>query len=796
MVDNAMIQSVLDYFGSDSSIYRKIVLGQATDAEISYAFTQIPRMQADISAAGTTLGYSYADPVYIVPAGADDIVSSFDSNAAGGGYGSGAYANYPISLERDAQTGQAYINAGASGAGSTLMAVADRVALGVIGVNVGCKLGKAIDEALYNVDPDWWDTHYPSINPDTWPTLVGENEAGQAFFRTLFNIDDNGDVTAYVDERVLAQTYQTLRDSGVWATGDKEATYTGSTAQFPNPDITSFPVCTSFSVLNTTNQVISTYTVVGHGYFVLRDVSGVLFQATLYTDTLGTYYRVVGTDGYSYEGTPASTLSGRTYNNTPFAPAGTISFSYSNRTLLDGPIAFPQGSTTPSEQQITTVIFDGTIVETSPIEGVSNIDGATQYPPTNITGTTLNDVLTELKTEYPDLFANPITENVVQPDGTVSTRTYVPVPWQTTNPTDKTQGSPITTEDPVTSTTIDPDIAPDIITQTQPSSLDDTTTPPPDTPDTGSGSSDPIVTPTGGASSLWAIYNPTQAELNSFGGWLWSSDFVDQLKKLFNDPMQAIIGVHKVFASPATGAAQTIKCGYLDSGVSSKIVTSQYSDVDCGSVNLREYYGNVFDYAPYTSVKIFLPFIGIVPLDVSYIMRSTISVKYTVDVLTGACLATISVTRDGGGGVIFTYGGSAIVSYPVSSGSYMGIVSGALSLLAGIAGTVASGGAALPAAIGAAAGLPRMHTQVNHSGQFSGAAGAMGGKTPYLIISRPQTRVADDVEAYQGKPANATLTLGECTGYTRVIEAHLSIPRAYAADVTEIIGLLQGGVII
>lgn len=231
MATNAQIQSILDYFGSNSSIYRKIVFGTATDAEISYAFTQIPQMKADISAAGTVLGYKYADPVYIVPSQTDDIVSSINSNngfstlggstTSGGtvaGGGGGSNTNYNVSFGRDPVTGQAYIEAGKNSLGQTIMAVADRVALGVTGVNVGAKLGKAIDQTLYNLNPAWWDEHFPTINPDTWPSLVGENELGQKFFRTLFNIDDNGNVTGYVDERILAQTYQMLRDLGAWNT--------------------------------------------------------------------------------------------------------------------------------------------------------------------------------------------------------------------------------------------------------------------------------------------------------------------------------------------------------------------------------------------------------------------------------------------------------------------------------------------------------------------------------------------------------------------------------------------------
>lgn len=800
MAINATIQSIIDYYGSDSSIYQKIVLGQATDAEISYAFSQIPRMKVDVSAAGSIMGYSYDDPVYIVPSATDVIINTVDSNSGGSGYGGGVSTKYPISFERDSQTGEAFINAGKNGLGNTIKAVADRVSLGVTGVNIGCKLGKAIDEALYNLDPDWWDEHYPTINPDTWPSIVGESKTGQKFFRTLFGIDDNGNVTGYVDEKIIAQTYQLLRDVGALDHGGEitpgDNVSVGDV--ITNSDIKIITLADFINITGASVNPIYDDFIIEHannkGFITGRSLSG---------EKIGFCYNHKGNNIEITSSGPytVSNVSGKVGTISPVinlsAPVTGYLSVRSDNTLVIGSLkptlSYSQVS---SNFDTTTATIIVNYDVTSSFDGVTDITGATQYPPTNITGTTLDDVLTQLKQQYPDLFTDSITENVIQSDGTVTPRTYVPVPWQITDPTNKTQTSPITRPEPTTQTYIDTEVAPQVITQTEPSPLDDPTTPPPDNPDTGSGNTDPIILPTGQASSLWAIYNPTQAQVDSFGGWLWSSNFVEQLKKLFNDPMQAIIGIHKVFATPHTGETQTIVCGYLDSGVPSKVVTSQYTDVDCGSVNLREYFGNVFDYSPFTTVKMFLPFIGIVPLDVAYIMRSTISVKYTVDVLTGACVANITVNRDGAGGVIFTYAGSAIVSYPISSGSYVGVISGALSIAAGIAGTVASGGMTLPAVAGAVSGLSRAHTDIQHSGQFSGAAGAMAGKKPYLIIERPQTRIAENVDDYEGKPSNATLRIGDCVGFTRVIDAHLSIPNAYASETTEILQLLKEGVII
>lgn len=796
MASAADIQSIVDYFGSSSSIYKKIVFGTATDAEISYALSQIPQMKIDVSAAGSTLGYSYADPVYIVPSQTDDIISGINSNAGSASYGGGGSANYPISFGRDAETGQAFISSGKNAVGDTLKAVADRVSLGITGVNIGCKLGKAIDQTLYNLNPDWWDENYPSINPNTWPSLVGENELGQKFFRTLFNIDDNNNVTGYIDERVLAQTYQMLRDKGAFNKSGESIDY----------DYTQW---TDLTISD--RESLSKYPKpLFNGNTLVYEDATYYYEIT--SDNIVTYYRnanlttTVLLFDTSYKQVRTDKKTGATVTTYPTGtkPSGAsyrqqfINISPNNIIASPGINYFKDTADISPSSRLTWIILtrgDKTIFPS--LDGITDIEDATQYPPTNITGTTLDDVLQQLKQTYPDLFNDSITETVIQPDGTTQTVNYVPVPWQITNPTDVAQTSPVTQTNPTTQTIIDPQIAPQIIVQTQTQPYDDTTTPPsPTTPDTGTGNTDPVIMPTGQASALWAIYNPTQAELNAFGGWLWSSDFVEQLKKLFNDPMQAIIGVHKVFATPSTGGSRTIVCGYLDSGVSSKIVTSQYTNVDCGSVDMREYFGNVFDYSPFTSVKIYLPFIGIVPLDVSYIMRSTISVKYVVDVLTGACLANVEVNRDGAGGVIFSYGGSAIVSYPISSGSYVGVVSGAISVLAGVAGAIASGGSALPVVAGVASGIGKAHTDIQHSGQFSGSAGAMGSKKPYLIISRPQTRIANNIAEYSGIPSNATVKLSSCNGYTKVSEVHLSISNAFDSELAEIERLLKGGVII
>lgn len=366
-------------------------------------------------------------------------------------------------------------------------------------------------------------------------------------------------------------------------------------------------------------------------------------------------------------------------------------------------------------------------------------------------------------------------------NGKVALKKFVPLPMPTNN---------ILTATPTTG------MARQDVTQTSTSAVvNDITSiiskvnPPNNPPKNDSGNSPTYVVPIGGPASLWAIYNPTQSEIDAFGSWMWSNDPFEQIKKLFNDPMQAIIGVHKVFAHPSVAGRRNIKVGYIDSGVNSNYVGSQYVEVSCGSVSLAEYFGNVFDYSPFTTVDLYLPFVGVVQLDVSDVMRSTISVSYGVDILTGDCLAKVSVVRDGSGGILYSYPGNCAVKYPISSGSYMSIVGAA----AGIAASIYTGNIG---AYGAVKGLFGNRPTVQHGGSFTGNTGATGPKIPYLIISRQQPAIANSFNKFDGYPTNYTSRIGDCEGYIKIHEVHLSGINATDDELDMIDQILKDGIIV
>lgn len=797
---DGIVNAVLEYYDTDSSIFNRIVTGQASQAEVYNAFSYIPQAQYVRTISGATMGIDFKQGfANQYPTTVSDIAGGVDSNLGFGSYSGGSfYGNIPGDFSTS--SGGALVSAAGArvptatpGVYSTLATVADKLSLGVTGISIGAKLGKAIDQALYDIAPAWWDEHLPAINPATWVTIAGGNPGGEAFIRGLFGIKNDGSAaTAYIDERVLAYYYMMMRDMGMWATGGESATIEDTTG-LPQNVINGMPyVCgDNVTFTGTYNSGIRD----GNPNYYVPSTSNSDFKCFVYFSNDGSNYVIC-----CCSKTP---IQGKFYTWNQYGQWNNDFSSYS-RTINGNPIYYYSRNFPTSDYAITSpavnnvlsdatsyisyIIQYGTITTEPTLPGTSNLPDSTQYPPTGITGTTPDHVLTQLKTQYPSLFNDGITQGVLQEDGSIKDYNYIPIPYPTgVDPRTISPTTPADTEQD--NTDVNPETLPRIVTE------GGTQQPPTDPPDTGTGTAAPPALPTGSASSLWAVYNPTQAELNSFGSWLWSSDFVEQLKKLFNDPMQAIIGVHKVFATPPTGGSQSIKCGYLDSGVSAAVVTGQYVTVDCGTVKLSEQFGNVFDYSPHTRVSAYLPFIGVVALDIDDVMRASINIKYGVDVITGACLAMVNVTRDGGGGILYSYGGSCAVHYPISSGSYTGIISAALTAATGIIGTAVSGNP-MSAVGGIASGIKQAHTNVQKSGGFTGSSGACGPKKPYLIISRPQTRLENNYEHFDGIPANFTTTLAQCSGMVKCKVTHLEIGGAYSEEKAEIESILSNGILI
>lgn len=304
----------------------------------------------------------------------------------------------------------------------------------------------------------------------------------------------------------------------------------------------------------------------------------------------------------------------------------------------------------------------------------------------------------------------------------------------------------------------------------------------------------PVLPPSISAQRLYTVHKVSQQELDTLGGYLWSSDFISLIEHMFTEPIDAVIGLHTLFyggSLPTGQSGHQIKLGAIDAtGCTGTLITNQFMKFQCGSVNIPEYWNNANDYAPYTEAEIFLPFIGFRDLDINEIMGGSVSLSYGIDIFTGACVAMIGVMRDHISQALYTFEGNCAIQQPVTGADYSRIIGGLISAGMGIA----TGGAG--AVIGTAAALSSHKISYGRSGNISANAGACMPKQPYILIKRPNAYDAPNYRSFYGDPANWTVTLGSCSGYTRVKDVHLDQIACTDVEKEEILTMLKQGVII
>lgn len=341
-------------------------------------------------------------------------------------------------------------------------------------------------------------------------------------------------------------------------------------------------------------------------------------------------------------------------------------------------------------------------------------------------------------------------------------------------------------------------------------------------------------------SGLYTIFSLTQSELNSFTNYLWSDLFsLPTVTKYLNNATEHILSLHILPFTVATDSSREIKFMGIGTSVNGHVVSRQHQQIDCGSVLLEEYYGSALDYNPWTKIKLYVPYCGEIELDPDEVMGKSVSLKYTIDILTGDCYANIAVS----GTTMYQLSGNCAMRLPVSASNWSSVLRAAASGLAIAAGVGATAmgavGAGLTAAgastIGSAyagggtamdvstmdAGLALQRAgqavtertpQVGstnsymatmsqkssfvHTGVQTGGASFMSVQVPYILIKRPRQALPENYNHYVGYPAHYTRTLGNMSGFTQIVDWNPSSIPCTENERTEIDRLLKEGVIL
>ena len=243
------------------------------------------------------------------------------------------------------------------------------------------------------------------------------------------------------------------------------------------------------------------------------------------------------------------------------------------------------------------------------------------------------------------------------------------------------------------------------------------------------------------------IYNPTQAQLVDAANSLFMNFDTGNVVNI----SPYIVSIHKVFVPVSTDEEfQPIKFGKYNTQVNSKVVNQKVSRVSCGKVTVPELYHNALDYSPFTTVRIWLPFLGFYDLSIDELSNKEIELTYSIDLVNGKALAEISNDD----GVIYRFVGTAYAQEPYHTESLN-----------------------------------------NMSTAYINGAYNMADFTPYLLIERPinLTPSNNDLE---GLPTYKVVTIGDMKGYLRCRKVFATDMIATEAEKNEIEALLHDGVLV
>lgn len=326
------------------------------------------------------------------------------------------------------------------------------------------------------------------------------------------------------------------------------------------------------------------------------------------------------------------------------------------------------------------------------------------------------------------------------------------------------------------------------------------------------------------------LYKASQTRLELFSDELWSSNAWQSFLQFFGSPGDLVMGLGVIPFDVPAGEYRYPKIGGYTFTTSFQRVTNQFHEIDCGTLNISEYWGNYLDYSPYTRINIYLPYIGTRELDVDEVMGHTLFCRYHVDVYNGNCVAFLGIDGDSGDAVRYQFSGNCLQQLPISANSYDAMVAAGIQLATAAVGGIAAGatvsagsaglGAGETAAVNNAIGSSKIgllgnlnsrgqsmesaevglvmasKPKVEKNGSLGASIGQMSVQFPFITRELANQSLPENYMYYKGYPLNATATLGSQSGFTKVDDIRLNNLVATVPEVEEIYKLLKEGVII
>ena len=290
-----------------------------------------------------------------------------------------------------------------------------------------------------------------------------------------------------------------------------------------------------------------------------------------------------------------------------------------------------------------------------------------------------------------------------------------------------------------------------------------------------------------GIGVLTSTFKMTKERLVQLGQFLWGSNIFDKFSLVNNNPIENIISCKSIPIN-TDGANQEIILGNVATGVNGEKINNNFAKQTIGSIKINEHYHNFLDYAPYTNVILYLPYIGFKELDTTLVMNKTLQVIYTVDAITGGCLAQVYVNNVR----LYEFTGNVGIDIPITASNRAQVEAGYIQ--AGVGATASALGGNVGSAVTSLLNSATSQYHYSSTGNPSPMCVASTNRTCYVIIDRPNYQNLKAFNHTRGRKCYLSKTISTLKGFT-ICDSNIDLSGINATDTEkeEIVNILSTG---
>ena len=303
------------------------------------------------------------------------------------------------------------------------------------------------------------------------------------------------------------------------------------------------------------------------------------------------------------------------------------------------------------------------------------------------------------------------------------------------------------------------------------------------------------------ATGLNNAYVLTVSELKAFTDWLYLDDIIKYLSSLFrSNPMDGILSLASMPYTPSVVGTANITIAGKTSTAKGRVVGNQYEVFNFTYRGLKKsIWGNAMDYGSGVKMELYLPFVGVVPLNTNDAIYKNLHLRYIIDNLTGSGIVVLYSSRTDSywdkndktnmlGNWSFNCRNTACLSRVDVSNLINSAVSTVTSAMLG----PASG------AIGGLINTMSQRPTVQKTGTLNASAGYLNSRIPQITYTFSKLVIPSNQYSRVGRPTYSAKKLKDCSGYVRCVNPRITFEGnpPTEEEMNKIYNLLEEGVIV